>query len=310
MAATREHGTIAAVVVTRNRLALLQECVGAIRQQTRTPDEIIVIDNGSDDDTADWLAQQTDATAVRQENLGSAGGFHSGIKTAYEHGHDWIWCMDDDGLPSPTCLEQLVKLDRSDLLFRAPLVLDRADRETLAFELGLDADGNPLTTKAGALAVANDGVIPDVACPFNGILLHRDLIAKIGLPKAEMFLWGDEVEYALRSRRAGSPPATCVQAIHFHPRDRMKVRNFLFCGRSLGVNFTGQPFRDYLIVRNQAYIIRVYLGWWKALKHTVRYTLFHLLESGPVAAARAACAGLAGMCGLLKGHKKFLTQKP
>ena len=34
------------------------------------------------------------------ENMGGAGGFHEGIKYAFEHGFDYIWLMDDDGVPS------------------------------------------------------------------------------------------------------------------------------------------------------------------------------------------------------------------
>ena len=54
--------SIAAIVVTFNRLALLQECVAALRSQTRRPDEIILINNGSTDGTAKWLAEQSDLT--------------------------------------------------------------------------------------------------------------------------------------------------------------------------------------------------------------------------------------------------------
>jgi hypothetical protein len=67
--------------------------------------------------------------------------------------------------------------------------------------------------------------------------------------------------------------------------------------------------RDYLIVRNQAYTTRVYYGWWRAVKHTGRYTVFYLLEYGFAAALGACRSGVAGMFGVLTGHKKFLTKK-
>ena len=71
-------GSIAAVVVTRNRLVLLQECVNALRVQTRKVDEIIVVDNGSDDGTATWLSEQKDIIAIIQGNTGGAGGQYTG----------------------------------------------------------------------------------------------------------------------------------------------------------------------------------------------------------------------------------------
>ena len=42
------------------------------------------------------------------ENLGGAGGFDKGMRLAYEHGHEWIWCLDSDALPSETTLEGLL----------------------------------------------------------------------------------------------------------------------------------------------------------------------------------------------------------
>jgi glycosyltransferase involved in cell wall biosynthesis len=103
----------AAIVVTHNRLALLKENLNALRGQTRMPDEIIVVNNGSTDGTAEWLKSQPGLTVVPQENLGSSGGQFTGIKTAYARGHDWFWCMDDDVVPKPDALEQLLNCARA-----------------------------------------------------------------------------------------------------------------------------------------------------------------------------------------------------
>ena len=302
-------GSIAAVVVTRNRLALLQECVNALRAQTRKLNEIIVVDNGSDDGTAAWLSEQKDVTVIIQSNTGGAGGQYTGTKAAYLHSHDWLWLMDDDGRPAADCLQQLLEVDQPGLLYRAPLVLDRDDHEVLAFVIGPPTVPTRLTTRTEALAAAKEGLIAGVACPFNGVLLHRQVFTTIGFPLKQMFMWGDETEFTLRARRAGVLPATCVQAIHFHPRDRMKARSFRFCGRTLYVLHVGNPLRDYLIVRNNAYIARVYLGWYRALRHTTRYAAFYLSEYGLAAALGAFRSSVAGMCGVLTGHKKFLAKK-
>ena len=51
---------VIAVVVTYNRLALLSECVTALRNQSRQLDSILVINNGSTDGTEEWLKSQKD----------------------------------------------------------------------------------------------------------------------------------------------------------------------------------------------------------------------------------------------------------
>jgi len=86
-----------AVVVTYNRLHLLKECITALRNQTQKPDAILVINNGSTDDTGKWLLSQPDLLVISQGNTGSGGGFETGIQWAYKNGYSWIWCMDDDG---------------------------------------------------------------------------------------------------------------------------------------------------------------------------------------------------------------------
>ncbi len=98
--------SIAAVVVTYNRLALLQECVAALRAQTRPLNEIIVVNNGSSDGSTEWLASQPDLTVVNQANSGSAGGQYTGIKMAFAKGHEWLWCMDDDTIPTSSALAE------------------------------------------------------------------------------------------------------------------------------------------------------------------------------------------------------------
>ena len=117
-----------AVVVTYNRLALLTECITALRNQTRPLDAILVINNGSTDDTQQWLAQQPDIINIYQNNLGSSGGFSTGIQWAYKNGYAWIWCMDDDGYPKEDALYNLLVADDGSLRLLNCAVIDKEDK--------------------------------------------------------------------------------------------------------------------------------------------------------------------------------------
>ncbi|RYZ98092.1 MAG: glycosyltransferase, partial [Sphingobacteriaceae bacterium] len=88
--------SIVGVVVTFNRLDLLKNCITSLKRQTRSLDQIIVVNNGSTDGTEKWLNEQQGLIVIHQENSGGAGGFHRGMKEGYEHNYDWIWVMDDD----------------------------------------------------------------------------------------------------------------------------------------------------------------------------------------------------------------------
>ena len=56
--------------------------------------------------------------------------------------------------------------------------------------------------------------------PFNGVLVTRELVERIGLPREEFFIWGDDVEYRLRAERAGARVGTVVAAAVPPPRRR------------------------------------------------------------------------------------------
>jgi rhamnopyranosyl-N-acetylglucosaminyl-diphospho-decaprenol beta-1,3/1,4-galactofuranosyltransferase len=203
---------VAAVVVTHNRLALLQECVAAVRGQTRRPDEIIVVDNASTDGTPGWLAAQPDLTVITQANLGSGGGQHTGIKAAHGRGHDWFWCMDDDGRPGLAALEALLRHAGGGYDWLNSVVLDTKDPTRLTH--GVIHRGRGLRTAAEVRAVSHP---IESANPFNGTLLGRSLVDRIGLPNPDLFIWGEEVEYHRRAAAAGARIAMIADSEFFHP---------------------------------------------------------------------------------------------
>ena len=53
------NSIVVAVVVTYNRLNLLQRVVGALKGQSKKLDKIYIVNNGSTDGTKEWLDGQT-----------------------------------------------------------------------------------------------------------------------------------------------------------------------------------------------------------------------------------------------------------
>lgn len=191
---------IAAIIVTRNRLALLQECLNAVQTQTRLPDEILVIDNASDDGTRDWLASQAGLTVLRQGNLGGAGGFHRGIKEAYCAGHDWFWCMDDDTIPNPDALEKLCAAPgfQGDSAGFLGSIVRWTDGSLHRMNIVADHAGGGLSWYD---TVLRDKCVPCEISTFVSILVSRRAVARIGLPLKEFFIWSDDVEFTHRVSR-------------------------------------------------------------------------------------------------------------
>lgn len=88
---------ISAVVVTFNNKKMLKELMGDLFSQSRVPDEIIVVDNASNDGTDKMLAQSfPHATYLKPEhNTGSSGGDHEGISRCIRN-CDFVLTLDDD----------------------------------------------------------------------------------------------------------------------------------------------------------------------------------------------------------------------
>ena len=216
---------VVAVVVTWNRKELLARNLRAVLAQTRPVDEVLVVDNASTDGTAEMLA--VDFPAVRLVrlvgNAGSAGGFHVGVREALASGADWLWLMDDDGYPAPTCLaEQLAVSEREGYALCGALLIDAEDPSRLAFPPSSPRWPTEVQALRRLLAANHfDTRVPGL---WNGVVVRARAATSVGLPKAEMFIWGEEREYAQRFGRAGHRVGVALDADYFHPRDRLPAR--------------------------------------------------------------------------------------
>jgi len=259
---------ILAFVVTHNRLSDLKVCVDAIRNQNYKDFDLLVVDNSSTDGTKEWLDTQEYLTAIHQENLGGAGGFYAGQDYAMGHGYDWVWMMDDDGIPAPEQLERLVSFSAShpDVRVLNALVVDKECHNHLSFMLG-DWD-YAKTQKVEYLEGIN---------PYNGTFVHREVFEKIGYTKKEMFIWGDEIEYSMRIEKAGYKQITVTHAYHYHPKER-STKDVVWphvINKKLLIK--PRKFSKYYY-RNQGYIHQLYYRtkWYKGLKPMFWYTIYFL----------------------------------
>lgn len=243
---------IAAVVVTYNRLKLLKQCIESLRNQTHKLDEIIIVNNSSNDGTLEWLNEQVDLTIITQENSGSAGGQYTGIKTAYEKGYDWIWCFDDDCIVNSDALLKLIEFnpDERTVLNSTVLAIDQSVAGKLAFAI-YDKQKNILYRNINNF---HSTVVPS-ANFFNGTLLNRNIIRSVGLPLKILFIRGEEYEYLLRIQAAGFNVLTIKTSHVFHPAAiKIIFDNILFRYDYLVLN----PIKRYYTIRNLTFITRKY----------------------------------------------------
>lgn len=197
--------TVAAVVVTYNRKELLRQCLGGILSQTRAVDAIYVVDNASTDGTDRMIADEFVGKVLYvrlAENTGSSGGFHYGMKLAYEAGYDWIWVMDDDTRPLPGTLGGLLHAAMSSphVAAAGPAKLDHTGGAWVG-ECIIDVSGRCVRPPHRESYRQDAAEVDYIA--FPGLLISSTAIGRVGLPRSELFLWYDDAEYCCRLKRSG-----------------------------------------------------------------------------------------------------------
>ena len=95
---------------TYNRAGYLAECLDSIFAQTLAPDEVIVVDDGSTDETSKVLEAYADRIVlVQKPNGGKASALNIGLARA---SYDAVWICDDDDIADPRALDRLATLLR------------------------------------------------------------------------------------------------------------------------------------------------------------------------------------------------------
>ncbi len=264
---------IAAIVVTFNRKELLSVCLNAVVKQSYKPQVVYIIDNASIDGTDQWIIENGyngDISDIEfryirlAENIGGSGGFYTGLKMAYEANDqfDAFWLLDDDGMPDAHQLEKLQKrLYERDYL--SPLVVAKEDQSRISF-----GARPPIQEFLDEKGVKN-GLIDNVAFPFNGVLYSRKLVEKVGYPVKDMFIWGDEANYHWRCKDHGFDSAVVIDAIHVHPADRQPQMTIL---RKYKVVVPPQDWKLYCYVRNKMYNIQTSPSYRELMKRGALHT--------------------------------------
>lgn len=198
--------TVAAVVVTRNRPALLKRCLVAIDSQTYPASQLVVVDNASDEPTRELLAVEAARRGAPfhlirlEENTGGAGGFHAGMRACLTFPCTHMWLMDDDCEPDSHAVAELVAA--------AAIVGEDAVLGGNIFDLdGESINVQSVSQRLGMNGLPQyplhlaEGLLEMGALTFVSFLVSVDLVRKVGLPLKEFFIWGDDTEYSRRLAR-------------------------------------------------------------------------------------------------------------
>lgn len=97
---------ISVIIPTFNRIDLLKRAIDSVLNQSIKPYDIIVVDDGSTDDTSEMIQQKYKSiNLIQQKNSGVSAARNNGIKNAQG---DWIALLDSDDEWKKNKLEEQV----------------------------------------------------------------------------------------------------------------------------------------------------------------------------------------------------------
>lgn len=224
-----------AVIVTYKRAVVLNECLKAVLElSTYEVEQLHIIVNAEERETFETIEKFSSGKGLKvsfeiYDNVGPAGGFYYGLKEFLKSDYDYIWLMDDDVVPEPNCLENLISgIGHSSYAF--PKVVNPEGKE-----------------------------FQELAFGWWGVLLKKDLVEKVGLPMKEFFYWCEDTEYLQNRmiRKNGIIPyrSNKARVTHLHDRHSNKppwyyyytVRNTLYYrSRIFPLNFRGSTRVGYM----------------------------------------------------------------
>lgn len=238
---------VVAVVVAWNRRDLLIEVLEALQAQTIPLAQTVIVDNASDDDSADVArARMPDADILTlNRNTGGAGGFAVGTARAVvDHNADWVWLMDDDTVPTANALEELLRAASGDDIVMAGSRVVWTDGQDHPMNTPRE---KPFVSRSERQTATSRGALAVRSSSFVSMLVRGDVIRERGLPIADYFIWNDDFEFStriLRGRRGLFVPTSVV--VH-------KTRK-------LGGTDVDPGERFYYEVRNKLWLLRYSSG--------------------------------------------------
>jgi GT2 family glycosyltransferase len=312
----RSEPELATVVVNWNGWEDTLACLDSLAQ-TDYPDlHVIVVDNGSTDDSvARLLESPVRFTLIEAgENLGFAGGNNLGIRRALADGAELIWLLNNDTVVSPDAPRKLAQFatehkDAADFFGSWITLYDKPD--VLWFGGGLydwrtGALGNRYFNRAVRDLTSAGSVYETAWVTGCSVVVHASRLEQLGLMDEDLFLYQEEVEWQLRNNARTPRGLILAEPLVSHKVGRSSggsrgylgslfmSRNFLklafrYAGIALPIwiacwakDFIAQPLvkRDRAAVRGAIASLRHYRTPGKAIVATARKSMAYHVSVG------------------------------
>ena len=210
------------VVLNWNGIEDTKECLLSLFKQDYSDFKILVVDNGSIDNSVEELrkieAEHNNLTVLTNlKNKGFAGGVNTGITYALKNSFDAVALFNNDAVADKSWLSELVKVfEKKDVSIATGLLLHE-DKKTI------DSTGDYYSTWGMPFPRnRNDKAnrAPESGYVFSGSggasLYRTSLFREIGLFDEAFFAYYEDIDVSFRSQLAGNKTYYTNEALAYH----------------------------------------------------------------------------------------------
>jgi GT2 family glycosyltransferase len=262
---------IAAVIVNFRTADATLRAASALAASERPIDRLILVDNGSGDDSADRLRSAFPGARLVETgaNLGFAGGTNRGIEAAIEGGADLVLLVNSDAELEPGCLGAL----EAALAARSQLGL--VGPALVAPDRRIESLGLRWSPLSGRVRNRGAGRPADTLAPLSSprvvdgvsgcvMLIRRRLLDATGGFDERYFYALEDLDLCLRAREKGFGTA-CVETARAHHEGSATIgarspRRLYFATRNHLLLAKGAPLLPPLGVLRSASIVAQHLA--------------------------------------------------
>ena len=245
------------VIPVFNQLAFTRQCLKSLRRHTHLASRVIVVDNGSTDETKTALSAQFPQARLiaNSSNLGYAEGNNVGLRYAMEHGAEFALVLNNDVVLAPDCIEELLDAARENpkaALF-GPLVF-HADEPNVIQSAGgmLPHDWHAYHRGANETDTSRFQKTERVDWLTGCTILVRvSALREVGLLDAAFYMYGEDVDWCVRAREKEFHVLFVPQAQVWH--------------KGVTRDYAPSPYVTYYSARNELQLIRKHHGGTSAL---------------------------------------------
>ncbi|MBE2201692.1 MAG: glycosyltransferase family 2 protein [Anaerolinea sp.] len=225
------------IIVNWNGRSWLETCLPALQDQTCQDFEIVVVDNGSADDSAVWLARHWPQVRLltQSRNTGFAPANNVGIQATTT---PYVVTLNNDTIVSPTWLAEMVTaMSEPDVGMVAACIVQWSQPHLLD-SAGIEVDRAGIAWQRGWNQTVATATTPaDVFGPSAAAALYRRaMLDDIGLFDDDYFAYYEDVDLAWRAQQAGwrcrYAPAAQVQHWHSATAAAMPARKLYLISRN------------------------------------------------------------------------------